>query len=165
MTQWEDGSCRGAREKRLTWGKGGEQKHRPAQRTWLVLVPALTRWQWRAQQRGCAWLGGLEQPKHAKCPATQADKPTQIQFPAGRCKCSVHAQEAQRVLQPGQGRAALLQKEPISFFLVKINGFVIDTLLFFFLHHQVSGDYICTSKTQLNNPAISTTAKKNLGKD
>lgn len=31
---------------------------------------------------------------------------------------------------------------------------------FFFLHHQVSGDYICIPKTQLNNPAISTTAKK-----
>lgn len=63
--------------------------------------------------------------------------------------------------QQGRGHAALLKKEPNSLFPLKINVFVIDVLFFFsFLHHQVSGDYICTSKTKLNNPAISTTAKK-----
>lgn len=31
---------------------------RPAHVEELVLVPALTHWQWIAQQRGCVWTGG-----------------------------------------------------------------------------------------------------------
>lgn len=66
-------------------------------------------------------------------------------------------------LQPDQGHAALQQMEPKYLFLVKINVFNINILFFFkllFQHHQVSGDCIRTSRTQLNNPSISTAAKK-----
>lgn len=61
-----------------------------------------------------------------------SDKPSKIQFLSGQCKCSVCAQEAQHVLAAGPGSHS--SAEPNSFFLVKINVFVIDTLFFFFFY-------------------------------
>lgn len=109
VTQWEDGSCRGAREEQLTWGKGGEQKHHPAQCTWLVLVPALTRWQRRAQQKVCAWTGGLEQLKHAKRTTTESlTNQLRFSFPQDDATAVSMHRRLSMYSQLGQGHAALL---------------------------------------------------------
>lgn len=95
-------------KKRLTWGKGGKKKHRLTQRTWLVLVPALTRWRWRAQQRGCAWTGRLRQLKHAKRTATES-LTNQLRFSFSQDNASavsVHSRLSMD-LQLGQGHTAL----------------------------------------------------------